>query len=161
MPLKVGDIAPDFELPAVLGEDRTKFRLSDHRGKKNVILAFYPLDWTSTCTSHIPTYQASLDALAKLDAQVAAISVDTLPSHVAWQQKSIGMMGFPICSDAYPHGAVAQQFGLLRTGDPIPGISNRAVFVVDKAGKIAFAHVYQLNDVPDVDDCIAVLDTLK
>ena len=161
MPLKVGDIAPEFELPAVLGEDRTKFRLSDHRGKMNVVLAFYPLDWTSTCTSHIPTYQTALVQLAKLDAQVAAVSVDTLPSHIAWQQKSIGMMGFPILSDAFPHGAVAEQYGLLRKGDPIPGISERAVFVIDKAGKIAFAHIYQLNDMPDVDDVIEVLNSLK
>src|SRR5579863_9044272 len=67
MPLKVGDIAPEFELPAVIGEDRTTFRLADHRGKKNVVLAFYPLDWTSTCTNHIPTYQTALEQLAKLD----------------------------------------------------------------------------------------------
>jgi peroxiredoxin len=44
--IKVGDIAPDFELPAVVGERKTHFRLSDHRGKKNVVLAFYPLNWT-------------------------------------------------------------------------------------------------------------------
>jgi peroxiredoxin len=161
MPLKVGDIAPDFELPAVIGEDRTKFRLSDYRGKKNVILAFYPLDWTSTCTMHVPTYQTALEQLAKLDAQVAAISVDTLASHVAWQQKSIGMMGFPICSDSYPHGEVAKKYGLLRTGDPIPGINERAVFVVDKEGKLAFVHVYELSDLPDVDDVIEALEKLK
>jgi len=161
MPLKIGDTAPEFELPAVVGEDRTKFRLSEHQGKKNVILAFYPLDWTSTCTMHVPTYQTALEQLSKLDAQVAAISVDTLASHVAWQQKSIGKMDFPICSDAYPHGEVAQKYGLLRTGDPIPGINDRAVFVVDKQGKIAFANVYELNDLPDVDDVIEVLETLK
>ena len=161
MPLKVGDIAPDFELPAVVGEDRTKFRLADHRGQKNVVLAFYPLDWTSTCTNHIPTYQTALEQLAKLDAQVAAVSVDTLPSHIAWQQKSIGMMGFPILSDAYPHGTVAERYGLLRKSDPIPGISERAVFVIDKSGKIAFANIYQLNDVPDVDEVIEVLNTLQ
>ena len=46
MPLNVGDTAPDFEVPAVLGDKKEKFKLSDHRGKKNVVLAFYPLDWT-------------------------------------------------------------------------------------------------------------------
>lgn len=46
MALKVGDMAPDFELPAVIGDEKTKFKLSDYRGKKNVVIAFYPLDWT-------------------------------------------------------------------------------------------------------------------
>lgn len=44
--LKVGDLAPDFEVPAVIGDQKTRVRLSDYRGKKNVVIAFYPLDWT-------------------------------------------------------------------------------------------------------------------
>ena len=97
----------------------------------------------------MPAYNADLDKFAGFDAQVVGISVDSIPSHVAWQKKDIGLLNYPLCSDFYPHGAVAQKFGVLRQGDPIPGINERAVFIVDKEGKIAWAKVYQLGQQPD------------
>jgi cobalt-zinc-cadmium efflux system protein len=68
MPLKVGDTAPDFELPAVEGERHLKIKLSDFRGKKNVVVSFHPLDWTPTCAAQVPAFDADRDKFAGLDA---------------------------------------------------------------------------------------------
>lgn len=108
----------------------------------------------------MPAYNADLEKFAGYDAQVMGMSVDSIPSHIAWQQKSIGKLDYPLGSDFYPHGSVAQKFGVLRTGDPIPGINERAVFIVDKKGKIAFAKVYDLGQQPDNEDCFEVLRKL-
>ena len=86
--------------------------------------------------------------------------MDSIPSHIAWQKKDIGMLNYPLCSDFYPHGEVAKKFGVLRSGDPIPGINERAVFVIDKQGKIVFAKVYPLDKQPDNEDCFEVLRKL-
>jgi peroxiredoxin len=158
--LNIGDEVPDFELPAVVGNIKSPFRLSDYRGKKNVVLAFYPADWTPVCASQLPGLNTDLERFAAYDAQVVAISADSIPSHTAWQKKEIGVLNFPMASDFYPHGAVAQQFGILREGEPIPGISERAIFVVDKSGKLAFSKVYPIGQVPSNEDVFEVLRKL-
>ena len=159
MALQAGDTAPDFELPAVRGEEKQQFKLSDHRGQ-NVVIAFYPMDWTPTCSTQIPTLQQNLERFAAQGTQVVAISTDSIPSHIAWQQKSIGSIGFPIASDFFPHGAVAKKYGVLREEAPVAGVCNRSIFVVDKAGKLAFAKVYELKHQPDPEEVFAVLKTL-
>ena len=108
----------------------------------------------------MPAYNADLEKFAGFDAQVLGVSVDSIPSHIAWQQKEVGKLNYPLASDFYPHGAVAKKFGVLREGDPIPGINERAVFIVDKKGKIAFAKVYDLGQQPDNEDCFEVLRKL-
>lgn len=108
----------------------------------------------------MPAYNAELDKFAGYDAQVMGISIDSVPSHIAWQRHEIGMLNYPLASDFYPHGAVAEQYGLLRLGPPIPGINDRAVFVVDKEGKIVFANVYDLGEQPDNEDVFDVLKKL-
>ena len=70
-------------------------------------------------------------------------------------------MDFPLCSDFYPHGGVAEKYGILRAGPPIPGINERAVFIVDKQGKIAFSKVYPLDQTPDNDELLNVLRSLQ
>ncbi|MCU1283655.1 MAG: alkyl hydroperoxide reductase/Thiol specific antioxidant/Mal allergen [Acidobacteriales bacterium] len=107
----------------------------------------------------MPAYNADLAKFAGFDAQVVGVSVDSIPSHIAWQ-KSIGTLAYPLASDFYPHGKTAQDYGVLREGDPIPGINERAVFVVDKEGKIAFAQVYELGEQPDNEDVFDVLRKL-
>jgi alkyl hydroperoxide reductase subunit AhpC len=108
----------------------------------------------------MPAYNADLDKFAGFDAQVLGMSVDSIPSHIAWQKRDIGFLLFPLGSDFYPHGAVAEKFGVLRKGAPIPGINERAVFIVDKQGKIAFSKVYDLGEQPDNEDCFEVLRKL-
>ena len=158
--LNVGDIAPDFELPAVTGEKRSNVKLSDFRGKRNVVLAFYPLDWSSTCTAEMPAFNAALSRFRNADAEIVGISVDSVHSHIAWQEKSIGMLDYPLASDFFPHGKTAQAYGIFRDGNPIPGIAERAVFVVDKQGKIAFAKIYELGELPEVDDVVEAIEKL-
>ena len=108
----------------------------------------------------MPAYNADLDKFAGFDAQVVGISVDSIPSHIAWQKKDIGMLNYPLASDFYPHGSVAEKFGVLRKGDPIPGINERSVFIIDKTGKIAFAKIYPLDQQPDNEECFEVLRKL-
>src|SRR5580658_7648640 len=92
--LKVGEEVPDFELPAVVGNIKSQFKLSDYRGKKNVVLAFYPADWTPVCASQLPGLNTDLERFAGYDAEVVGISVDSIPSHTAWQKKEIGVLSF-------------------------------------------------------------------
>jgi alkyl hydroperoxide reductase subunit AhpC len=161
MALKVGDVAPDFELPAVEGDERLIIKLSDFRGKKNVVVSFHPLDWTPTCAEQLPALDADREKFAALNAQILDISTDSVYSHLAWQKHSIGAMHFPICSDFYPHAEVTRAFGILREGPPLPGISERAVFIVDKSGRIAFAKVYALDQKPDDEELLRALKALQ
>ena len=161
MALKVGDLAPDFELPAVEGDQRINIKLSDFRGKKNVVVSFHPLNWTPTCSEQLPAFDSDREKFAALNAQLLDISVDSVYSHMAWQKHAIGEMHFPMCSDIYPHAAVTRAFGILREGPPLPGISERAVFIVDKNGKIAFAKVYPLDQKPKDEELLAALKALQ
>jgi alkyl hydroperoxide reductase subunit AhpC len=108
----------------------------------------------------MPAYNADLEKFAGFDAQVLGMSVDSVPSHIAWQKRDIGTLSYPLGSDFYPHGATAEKFGVLRKSAPIPGINDRAVFIIDKQGKIAFAKVYDLGEQPDNEDCFDVLRKL-
>ena len=108
----------------------------------------------------MPAYDRDLDKFAGFNAQVVGVSVDSVFSHIAWQQHDIGPLRYPLCSDFYPHGAVAKKYGVFREGDPIPGINERAVFIVDKAGKIAFSKLYELGEQPPNQDCFEVLRKL-
>ncbi len=89
------------------------------------------------------------------------MSTDSVFSHVAWQKYEVGWLNFPIGSDYYPHGEVANRFGILRTGDPVPGINERAVFVIDKQGIIRSAQVLDLGEVPDNDEALEVLREIE
>ncbi len=106
----------------------------------------------------MPELDARKHEFAALNAQVLDISVDSITSHIAWQKKDIGIAGIPLCADFYPHGEVTQAFGILREGAPVPGISERAAFIVDKSGKIAFAKVYPIDQMPDFEE---LLDALR
>jgi peroxiredoxin len=148
MALKVGDIAPDFKLPCTTGDKSGEFQLSSHRGK-NVVLAFYPLDFTPVCSLEMPAFEKSLEKFANANAVVAGISTDSVACHVAFQ-RSLGGLRYPLLSDKWPHGEVAMAYGIFPAMQaPHLGINERAVFIVDKEGKVAWAKVYQLGQQPD------------
>jgi alkyl hydroperoxide reductase subunit AhpC len=109
----------------------------------------------------VPAFDRDREKFAALDAQVLDISVDSLYSHMAWQKHEIGTMHLPICSDFYPHGAVAQAFGIFRQGPVLGGMSERAVFIVDKSGKIVFAQVYPLDQTPNNEVLMEALRKIK
>jgi peroxiredoxin len=142
MALKVGDEAPDFELRSHRGGS---VKLSDFRGKRQVVIAFHPLAFTPVCATQMSAYQSNLDRFTALDAAVLGVSVDAQPAKAAWAQ-SLGSISFDLLSDFHPHGEVARRYGVFRDDD---GISERAIFVVDKQGRIAWARTYAIPEQPD------------
>jgi alkyl hydroperoxide reductase subunit AhpC len=85
------------------------------------------------------------------------MSIDSVFSHIAWQKFEVGWLNYPLCADFYPHGEISRRYGVFREGDPIPGISERAVFLIDKDGIIRFSKTYELGEVPENEDVFEVL----
>ncbi len=109
----------------------------------------------------VPELDSRRKEFEALNAQVLDISVDSIPSHVAWRQKEIGPVKVPLCADFFPHAEVTRKFGILREGPPVAGISERAAFIIDKSGTIAFAKVYGISELPNVEELIRVLRGLQ
>jgi peroxiredoxin len=109
----------------------------------------------------MPAYQADLAKFAALDAQVVGISIDSVFSHISWQEKEIGKLAYPLLSDFWPHGDVARQYKILREGAPLPGISERAIYLVDKQGKIAWFKQYELGEQPPNEEVLEALKKLQ
>ncbi len=145
--LKVGDLAPDFTLPATTKDSIT---LSQYRGQSNVVLAFYPFDWSPVCSLQLPGLQEQLAQFQALKAQVLGISIDSRHSHKAFAEH-LGLE-FPLLSDFDKQ--VCQTYGVLREG----GFAERAMFVIDRQGVIRYAHVHPIGEVPDN---TPVLDALR
>jgi alkyl hydroperoxide reductase subunit AhpC len=109
----------------------------------------------------VPELDSRRKEFEALNAQVLDISVDSIPSHIAWRQKEIGPVKVPLCADFYPHAEVTRKFGILREGPPVAGISERAAFIIDKSGKIAFAKVYGISELPNMEELIQALRALQ
>jgi len=138
---RVGDPAPDF---ALRSHNEGDLNLAWYRGRKNVILVFYPGDWTPVCSNQIPGYMPLMGFFEQHDCQLLGISVDSAACHVAWA-KSFGGLAFPLMSDFYPHGAVAQKYGVLLD----KGIADRVIFLIDKKGIVRFIDRVELVKLPD------------
>ena len=150
MTLQVGDVAPDFELPA--SGSRT-VKLSDFRGNKNVLLAFYPFAFSPVCSLQLPGLQQSLSEFQKLNTAVLGISVDSRHSSAAFAEHL--HLDFPLVSDF--NKDVTAAYGVLREG----GFAERALFVIDRGGIIAYAHVNAIGEVPDNGPVFEVLQKLQ
>ncbi len=151
--VKVGDIAPDFSLPVVSGG---KISLGKYRGKKNVVLSFVPAAWTPVCSDQWPGYNIVEDIFDKNDAILLGITVDNIPTLFAWTNQ-MGKLWFPVLSDFWPHGAVADRFGVLRSD----GLSERAIFVIDKEGIIRYIGVGDINKRPRLEVLVNELERLE
>jgi peroxiredoxin (alkyl hydroperoxide reductase subunit C) len=137
----VGSPAPDFTLKDQNGQPVT---LSSYRGVKNVLLVFFPLAFTGICQGeldyvrdHLPVFDN--DAVATL-----AISVGPPPTHKIWATQS-GFL-FPVLADFWPHGAVAQSYGVFNAD---AGIANRGTFVIDREGIVRFAECKEPGEARD------------
>ena len=104
----------------------------------------------------MPAYEADLERFAGYDAQVLGISIDSVPCHVAWA-KSLGNLSYDLLSDFHPKGEVAKSYGAYRQND---GIAERALFIVDKQGKLAYKDIHDIADQPDNEDLFDVLRNL-
>jgi len=148
--LRVGDMAPDFTLPATVGD---KVSLSDYRGKKNVVLLFYPLDFSPVCSAENRECAQLAPGLASDDVAVLGISVDSLWSHRAFAEK-FGI-SYPLLSDFHPKGEVAKKYGVFLEDR---GMAARTAFVVGKDGKIL--NIVK-SDVPVARDIAALLEKAR
>ncbi len=148
--VKVGDPAPDFTLPSIAGE---KISLGQFAGKKNVVISFVPAAWTPVCSDQWPGYNIAKGFFDKNDAVLLGITVDNIPTLHAWTRQ-MGNLWFSVLSDFWPHGAVAARYGVLRSD----GVSERALFVIDKKGIIQFIHVGDINVRPKLEELVVELE---
>lgn len=146
---EVGMLAPDFTLKDQHGKEH---RLRDFRGKK-VVLSFHPLAFTRVCTYQMQDLEAKRPELESLNAIALGLSVDPVPAKHAWARE-IGVKETLLLSDFWPHGEVAQRYGVF---DAEEGFSKRAVFVVGEDGTILWKKEYPLKERPDIEEILGVL----
>jgi peroxiredoxin len=151
--LTAGQDAPDFELRSHKGGT---VKLSDFRGKKNVVLAFHPLAFTPVCANQMRGYESELSQFERADAVVLGVSIDAQPAKAAWA-RTLEPISYDLLSDFHPHGEVAQKYGVFRQKE---GFSERAVFVIDKDGRIAWSKTYAIPELPKNDEVLAALQAL-
>lgn len=151
--LAVGAKAPDFSL---LDTNGNRVHLSDFLGK-NVVLVFYPLDWSPACSDQLSLYQSELSEFERANTQLLAISVDSLYSHGAWA--AVRGLTFPLLSDFHHKGEVARLYGVMRESD---GFSERALYLIDTEGTIRYKHISpKLNHIPDIYELFDQLKQLE
>jgi peroxiredoxin len=144
MAVEVGDTAPDFELKDQHG---APVKLSDFRGKKNVVLVFYPLAFSGVCTGELCAIRDELPTLGGDDVQVLAVSVDSMFAHRAWAEQE--SYSFPLLSDFWPHGEVAKAYGIF---DDALGLATRGTFIIDTSGVVRWKVVNAIPDARDLDE---------
>ena len=145
----VGDIAPDF---ALKDHHNREFRLSSFAGKR-VLLSFHPLAWTPVCADQMKALEARKAVFDGLNTVAFGVSVDSFPAKHAWA-KELGIKETRMLCDFWPHGAVAHALGVFREED---GFSERANIVVDENGRVSFIKVYDIPQLPDLDEIVTLL----
>ena len=147
--IKVGEKAPDFTLK---DQHNKELRLSELKGKK-VLLSFHPLAWTKVCARQMQSLEKNREVFDRLNTVALGLSVDTVPSKHAWA-KELGIKKTRLLSDFWPHGEVAKLYGIFRAEN---GISERANIIVDEGQKVIFVKVYDIPQLPDIDEIINFL----
>jgi peroxiredoxin len=155
MVIQVGTQAPDFELPSNElegGKPGKKIKLSDFRGKKNVVLAFYPLDFSPTCTTENECFREDYSEFETAGAQVLGVSVDSVWTHHAFAKQM--RLTYPLLADFQPRGEVARKYGLFAEDK---GTTARATVVIDRSGKVVWVKEQERSQARDNR---AILDAL-
>jgi peroxiredoxin len=147
--IELGALVEDFELK---DQNDQSFKLSDFRGKK-ILLSFHPLAWTSVCEKQMLSLEANQDTFEALNTVAVGVSVDSVPCKKAWAEH-IGIKRTRLLSDFWPHGHVAE---LLKVFRHFNGFSERANIIVDEEGKVIFAKVYPIKELPDINEIIEFL----
>jgi peroxiredoxin len=133
MPIDVGARAPDF---ALKDQNNQLVRLADFGSRKAVLLVFYPLAFTGTCQGELSEARANLSDYVNETVQLVTVSVDSVYSHKVWADRE--GFEFPLLADFWPHGAVAQAYGVFNSA---AGFANRGTFLIDRDGVIRFAEM--------------------
>jgi peroxiredoxin len=149
--LPPGSTAPNFTLHATPDQSLS---LSDLKGRP-VVLAFYPADWSPVCGDQMALYNEALPEFQAYGAEIVGISVDGVWCHVAFAKDR--KLEFPLLADFEPKGAVAKLYGAYREGD---GFCERALFVIDKNGVIAWSYLSPLAVNPGADGILQALEQL-
>jgi peroxiredoxin len=149
--LPVGTKAPDFTLPTTSDQ---KVSLSEFKGR-NVILVFYPADWSPVCSDQLALYNELREQFADFNASLVGISVDGIWCHLAFEKHR--SFHLPLLSDFEPKGAVAKQYGVYRSQD---GTSERALFVIDGEGIIRYSLVSPVGVIPDAAGILKTLHSI-
>ncbi len=159
--LRVGQAAPDFTATAVVDQEFKTIKLSDYRGKKYVVLFFYPLDFTFVCPTEITAFSDRYAEFSKVDAEVLGVSVDSEFSHLAWIQTErkaggVGDLAYPLVSDIKK--TISEAYNVL---DPDAGIALRGLFIIDKEGIVQHATVNNLAVGRSVDETLRTLQAFQ
>ena len=147
--IEIGQKSKDFSL---LDQNNQPFTLSEFLGKR-VLLSFHPLAWTSVCAKQMKSLEDNRAIFESLNAIAVGISIDSVPCKKAWAE-SLGIVKTSILADFWPHGGTAQLYGLFREKE---GFSERANILVDEHGIVAFSKIYELKELPDLNEIVNVL----
>src|SRR6195256_3370068 len=150
MNIAVGQMAPDFTLQ---NQDKQEVKLSDFAGKKNVVIVFYPLDWSPVCTNEHACFVNDMRSFDTLDAEVLGVRVDSTWSHKAYADK-MGIK-YSLLADFHPKGAMSEKYGVYLADK---GITGRAIAIIGKDGKVAWFKNY---DIPVVKEVASALSQVK
>jgi mycoredoxin-dependent peroxiredoxin len=153
MAVEVGDMAPDFELKDQHG---SPVKLSSLRGKKNVVLVFYPLAFSGVCSSELYEMRDSFPEANREDVELLTVSVDSMYAHRKWAESE--GYEFGMLSDFWPHGAVAKSYGVF---DEARGVAARGTFIIDKNGVVRWkvvSAIPQARVLADYQKALAELD---
>jgi peroxiredoxin (alkyl hydroperoxide reductase subunit C) len=150
--IAIGEQAPDFTLKDQNNEEVT---LSTFHGKQAVLIVFYPLAFTGICTGELCVVRDDMPSFVNEDVQVLTVSVDSPYSHKIFAERE--RYEFPLLSDFWPHGAVAQAYGVF---NDVTGFANRGTFLVDKDGVVRFAEMNAPGEGRDANDWRAAIKSL-
>lgn len=146
---KAGDKAPDFSLN---DQNEKSFKLSDFK-EKWVLLSFHPLAWTGICSKQMQSLEEKWEEFEELNTVAVGINVDSIPTKKAWAE-NLGIKNTRLLSDFWPHGKVARLFGIFREKG---GFSERANIIVNENQEIEFVRIYEIGELPDIDEILTFL----
>jgi peroxiredoxin len=146
---EAGEKAPDFTL---FDQNEKEFRLSENKGKW-ILLSFHPLAWTGVCTKQMKSLEDHFEDFKELNTIAIGINVDSIPSKKTWAD-SMGVKNTRLLSDFWLHGFVAKLFGLFREKD---GFSERANILINENQEIELIRVYEIGELPDINEILTFL----